>query len=247
MAELSFFVGVIGNIISLLMFLSPAGTFRRIIRNKSTEEFESFPYVCTWLNSSLWTYYGIIKPGAYLVATINSFGVVVQSFFLGVFLIYAPSAMKAKTGILVGILDIGMLTAAIVVSELVLEGEKRIEALGFVCAGLNIMMYASPLSIMKTVIKSKSVEYMPFMLSLFFFFNGGIWTFYAFLVHDWFLAVPNGMGLLLGLTQLLLYAIYRNARKPLLPLNTSIITSQQQQLDSQTQPLISSSHPRPQP
>uniref|UniRef100_A0A9I9EC42 Uncharacterized protein n=1 Tax=Cucumis melo TaxID=3656 RepID=A0A9I9EC42_CUCME len=99
---------------------------------------------------------------------------------------------------------------------------------------------------MKTVIKSKSVEYMPFMLSLFFFFNGGIWTFYAFLVHDWFLAVPNGMGLLLGLTQLLLYAIYRNARKPLLPLNTSIITSQQQQLDSQTQPLISSSHPQPQ-
>uniref|UniRef100_A0A9I9CBX8 Bidirectional sugar transporter SWEET17-like n=1 Tax=Cucumis melo TaxID=3656 RepID=A0A9I9CBX8_CUCME len=164
MAELSFFVGVIALMNNLIIeyilieqetlspsscsFLRRKGTFRRIIRNKSTEEFESFPYVCTWLNSSLWTYYGIIKPGAYLVATINSFGVVVQSFFLGVFLIYAPSVMKAKTGILVGILDIGMLTAAIVVSELVLEGEKRIEALGFVCAGLNIMMYASPLSIM---------------------------------------------------------------------------------------------------
>ncbi|XP_038881469.1 bidirectional sugar transporter SWEET17 isoform X2 [Benincasa hispida] len=226
------------------MFLSPVGTFQRIIRNKSTEQFESFPYVCTWLNSSLWTYYGIIKPGAYLVATINTFGVVVQSFFLGVFLIYAPSAMKVRTGILVGILDIGMLTATIAVSELALEGGKRIGALGFVCAGLNIMMYASPLSVMKTVIKSRSVEYMPFMLSLFFFLNGGIWTFYAFLVHDWFLAVPNGMGLGLGLTQLLLYAIYRNAKRPL---NTSIITSQHQQQNSQTQPLISSSHPDPQP
>ncbi|XP_023522068.1 bidirectional sugar transporter SWEET17-like [Cucurbita pepo subsp. pepo] len=241
MAELSFFVGVIGNVISVLMFLSPVGTFWRIIKKKSTEEFESFPYVCTWLNSSLWTYYGVIKPGAYLVATVNSFGVVVQSFFLGVFLIYAPSAMKAKTGIMVGILDIGFFATAIVVSQLVLDGETRIGALGFVCAGLNIIMYGSPLSVMKTVIKNRSVEYMPFMLSFFFFLNGGIWTFYAFLLSDWFLAVPNGIGLGLGLAQIAIYGVYRNA-KPL-PLKTSIRTQQEQ--DSQTQPLISSSNPEP--
>ncbi|XP_022138127.1 bidirectional sugar transporter SWEET16 [Momordica charantia] len=237
MAELSFFVGVIGNVISVLMFLSPAATFRRILRRKSTEEFDSFPYVCTWLSSSLWTYYGIVKPGAYLVATVNSFGVVVQSFFLAVFLIYAPPPMKTKTGILVGILDIGFLTTAIVVSQAALGEETRIGALGFVCAGLNIIMYASPLSVMKTVVRSRSVEYMPFMLSLFFFINGGIWTFYAFLQHDWFLAVPNGMGLGLGLAELLLYGIYRNA-KPLLPLKSSTTSSEK---DCLTQPLIISS------
>ncbi|KAF3676043.1 Bidirectional sugar transporter SWEET16 [Capsicum annuum] len=51
---------------------------------------------------------------------------------------------------------------------------------------------------------------MPFLLSFFFFLNGGVWTLYAVLVADWFLGVPNGMGLFLGAVQLIIYAIYRN-------------------------------------
>ncbi|GMP40136.1 hypothetical protein CsSME_00010698 [Camellia sinensis var. sinensis] len=66
MESLSFYVGVIGNIISVLLFLSPLGTFLRIVKHQSTEEFESFPYICTQLSSTLWTYYGITKPGSYL-------------------------------------------------------------------------------------------------------------------------------------------------------------------------------------
>ncbi|RVW97799.1 Bidirectional sugar transporter SWEET16 [Vitis vinifera] len=49
---------------------------------------------------------------------------------------------------------------------------------------------------------------MPFLLSFFFFLNGGIWTFYAILVKDFFLGVPNGIGFLLGTAQMVLYAIY---------------------------------------
>ncbi|PQQ00218.1 bidirectional sugar transporter SWEET17 isoform X3 [Prunus yedoensis var. nudiflora] len=72
MEGLILFVGVIGNIISVLMFLAPVGTFWRIVKHRSTEDFESLPYVCTFLNSFLWTYYGIIRPaGGLLVATVN--------------------------------------------------------------------------------------------------------------------------------------------------------------------------------
>ncbi|KAK8671149.1 hypothetical protein V6N13_037754 [Hibiscus sabdariffa] len=218
MEELSFFVGVIGNVVSVLVFLSPVGTFWRIIKHGSTEDFESVPYVCTLLNSSLWTYYGITKPGAYLVATVNGFGILAEAVYVVLFLVYAPRKTKAKTGILVGIIDVGFLAAAILVTRLALEGESRIDAIGFMCAGLNIIMYGSPLAAMKTVVSSKSVEYMPFFLSFFLFLNGGIWAFYAFLEQDIFLGVPNGIGFLLGTAQLLLYAVYSNAR----PSNNSI-------------------------
>ncbi|KAF3456242.1 hypothetical protein FNV43_RR00892 [Rhamnella rubrinervis] len=212
MKSLSFFIGVIGNIISVLMFLSPVGTFWRIIKERTTGDFESVPYICTFLSSFLWTYYGITKPDGLLVATVNGFGILVETVYITVFLIYAPAKMKAKTGILIGILDVGFVAAAILVTRLALEGDARIDAIGLLCAALNIIMYASPLSAMKTVVTSKSVEYMPFWLSFFLFLNGGIWTLYAFLVRDYFLGVPNGAGFLLGTAQLVLYAIYRNAK-----------------------------------
>lgn len=42
-----------------------------------------------------------------------------------------------------------------------------------------------------TVVRSKSVEYMPFLLSFFIFLNSGVWTLYAFLLSDYFLGVSS--------------------------------------------------------
>ncbi|KAI9194448.1 hypothetical protein LWI28_006111 [Acer negundo] len=237
MEDLSFFVGIIGNVISVLVFLSPLGTFIRIVKHKSTEDFQSLPYICTFLNSSLWTYYGITNPGEYLVATVNGFGILVEAVYVSLFLIYAPSRqIRITTSVLVGILDVGFLAAAILVTQLVLEGEVRIYAIGLMGAVLNIIMYASPLSAMKTVVTTKSVEYMPFLLSFFLFLNGGIWALYALLVGDYFLGVPNGTGFLLGTAQLLLYAIYRNGK----PSKTTSVPDSLEE-GTQHQPLISSS------
>lgn len=41
----------------------------------------------------------------------------------------------------------------------------------------------------KTVVMTKSVEYMPFLLSFMLFINGGVWTVYAVLTSDWFIGV----------------------------------------------------------
>ncbi|KAB2054344.1 hypothetical protein ES319_A12G249400v1 [Gossypium barbadense] len=65
----------------------------------------------------------------------------------------------------------------------------------------------------KLVISTKSVEYMPFFLSLASFANGVAWTTYAFLPFDPFIAVPNGLGTLFSLAQLLLYATYYESTK----------------------------------
>ncbi|KAK4491370.1 hypothetical protein RD792_002109 [Penstemon davidsonii] len=203
-----------GNAISVLMFLSPVSTFVRIVRNKSIEEFESFPYICTLLNSSLWTYYGVTKPGSYLVATVNGFGVVVEIIYIAFFLTFAPPLKRGRTALVFVVVNIGVLAAAMSVTYFLMSGETKIYAIGIMASALNVIMYGSPLSAMKTVVTTKSVEYMPFLLSFFLFLNGGVWTFYAVLVHDFFLGVPNAIGFFLGTLQLVLYAIYTiNPRK----------------------------------
>lgn len=208
MISLVYVTGVLGNIMSGLVYLSPAPTFWRIVKRRSTEEFESLPYICKLLNAYFWVYYGLIEPDSLLVATVNMFGALVEIIFLTIFLLFAPSRMKARTAILVAILDVGFPAAAILLTQFMLHEEIRIVVAGLLCVAFSMIAYASPLSAMKTVVTTKSVEYMPFLLSFILFLNGGVWALYALLAKDLFVGIPNGAGFLLGTAQLILYAIY---------------------------------------
>lgn len=68
----------------------------RIVKHRSTGEFESIPYICTLLNSALWTYYGVTKAGSLLVATVNGFGVVVEIVYVTLFLVFASPRMRVS-------------------------------------------------------------------------------------------------------------------------------------------------------
>ncbi|XP_043710628.1 bidirectional sugar transporter SWEET16-like [Telopea speciosissima] len=209
MASLSFIVGIIGNIISILVFTSPIGTFSRVVKKKSTEDFKGLPYICTLLSTSLWTFYGLMKPGGLLIATVNGAGTFLQFIYVTLFLIYAPKETKVKSMKLVAVLNIGFFGLVVGLSLLVIHRGLRLTVVGTICAGLTLGMYASPLAAMRTVIKTKSVEYMPFSLSFFLFLNGGVWSVYAVLVKDFFVGIPNIIGFFLGSLQLVIYAMYK--------------------------------------
>ncbi|KAM5554496.1 bidirectional sugar transporter SWEET17 [Rosa sericea] len=200
--------GVLGNIMSGLLYLSPTNVFVRIAKRRSTEEFESIPYISKLLNAYFWVYYGFIKPNSVLVATVNVFGAAVEIVFLTIFLLFAPPRMKVRTAILVVVLDVAFPGATILLTHFLLDGDKRIDVAGLWCVIFSMIAYASPLSAMKTVVALQSVEYMPFLLSFIFFLNGGVWTVYAILAKDLFVGIPNGSGFLLGTAQLILYFIY---------------------------------------
>ncbi|XP_042516765.1 bidirectional sugar transporter SWEET16-like [Macadamia integrifolia] len=210
MASLSFIIGIIGNIISILVFTSPIGTFRRVVKKKSTEDFKGLPYICTLLSTSLWTFYGLMKPGGLLIATVNGAGAFLQFIYVTLFLIYAPKETKVKSMKLVAVLNVGFFGLVVGLSLLVIHGGLRLTVVGTICAGLTLGMYASPLAVMRTVIKMKSVEFMPFSLSFFLFLNGGVWSVYAVLVKDFFVGMPNVIGFVLGSLQLVIYGVYRN-------------------------------------
>ncbi|WVZ56872.1 hypothetical protein U9M48_007343 [Paspalum notatum var. saurae] len=215
MADPSFFVGVLGNIISILVFASPIATFRRIVKHKSTEDFRWLPYATTLLSTSLWTFYGLLKPGGLLVVTVNGAGAALEAAYVTLYLVYAPRETKVKMAKLVLAMNVGFLAAVVAVTLAALHGGARLFAVGLLCAALTIGMYAAPLGAMRTVVKTRSVEYMPFSLSFFLFLNGGVWSVYSVLVKDYFIGIPNAIGFVLGTAQLVLYLAYRKkaARK----------------------------------
>ncbi|XP_009588446.1 bidirectional sugar transporter SWEET4-like isoform X1 [Nicotiana tabacum] len=210
-----FAFGVIGNIISLILFLSPLPTFVRIRKKKSVERFSAVPYLATFINCGLWVLYGIplVHPHSILVVTTNGTGFAIEGVYLTLFLLYSDRKKRTKIFLIIVGEIIFLASLAILVLTLVQTHAKRSAIVGSICIAGNILMYASPLAIMKLVITTKSVEFMPFFLSLFSFLNGVSWTTYALIPLDAFVLAPNSMGIALGLAQLLLYAMYYKSTK----------------------------------
>ncbi|XVF39140.1 hypothetical protein PTKIN_Ptkin01aG0011900 [Pterospermum kingtungense] len=211
MDVLHFLFGLFGNATALFLFLSPTITFKRIIRSKSTEQFSGIPYVMTLLNCLLSAWYGLpfVSKNNLLVSTINGTGAAIESIYVLIFIFYAPKKEKAKIlGLFTFVLAV--FSAVALISLFALQGSHRKLFCGLAATIFSIIMYASPLSIMRMVIKTKSVEFMPFFLSLFVFLCGTSWFVYGLLGRDAFVAIPNGFGCGLGTMQLILYFIYRN-------------------------------------
>ncbi|CAL0319462.1 unnamed protein product [Lupinus luteus] len=211
MAVLHLVFGIFGNALALFLFLAPLITFKRIVANKSTEKFSGIPYIMTLLNCLLSAWYGLpfVSSDNIPVSTINGVGTVIETIYIMIFIIFAPRKQKAK---IIGLFtfELAVFSIVVFVSLFALHGSSRKLFCGFASAICSIIMYASPLSIMRVVIRTKSVEFMPFYLSLFVFLCGTSWFIFGLLGRDPFLAVPNGVGSGLGAIQLILYFIYRD-------------------------------------
>ncbi|XP_004498378.1 bidirectional sugar transporter SWEET1 [Cicer arietinum] len=209
-----FMFGVFGNAFGLFLFLAPIITFKRIIVHKSTEKFSGIPYIMTLLNCLLSAWYGLpfVSPNNILVSIINGTGAIIETIYVFTFIFYAPKKEKVKISGLFAFV-ITVFSAVVLISLFALHGNSRKVFCGFAAAIFSIIMYGSPLSIMRLVIKTKSVEFMPFFLSLFVFLCGTSWFIFGLLGHDPFIAVPNGVGSALGTVQLILYLIYRDNKE----------------------------------
>lgn len=208
MANLNFIFGLLGNLTTGLVYLSPAKTFWHIVQRRSTEEFESIPYISKLLNAYFWVWYGIVKPNSVLVASVNGFGAALEIIYVIVFLIFAPPMMRGRTAVLAGVCDVVFPGTTVLVTQIFFDRDVQIKVSGFLSLCFSMVAYSSPLSAMKTVVVTKSVEYMPFLLSFILFINGAVWTVYAVLTKDLFIGIPNGSGFILGAAQLVLYAMY---------------------------------------
>nr|WGU30682.1 bidirectional sugar transporter SWEET11 [Allium sativum] len=207
---LTFAFGLLGNIISFAVYLAPAPTFRRILRKKSTEGFQSFPYVVALFSAMMLIYYAIIKTNTYLLITINAVGVIIETTYITIFLIYAPKKARMNTVKWILILVVGLFSAIVLVSLIFFKGPDRVKIVGWFNMTFSVSVFAAPLSIIRLVIRTKSVEFMPFFLSFFLTLSAIAWFFYGLLTHDIYVATPNILGFTFGVLQMVLYIVYKD-------------------------------------
>ncbi|TXG66248.1 hypothetical protein EZV62_007523 [Acer yangbiense] len=208
-------------------------TFYMIYKKKSSEGYQSIPYVAALCSSILFLYYGFLK-SVFLIISINSIGCAIESAYLIFYLIYAPPKEKGSSNIvvvlffrvltnkllhlqkftvkLILLLNVGAIGLVMFITNCLIKGPKRMTAVGWICVAYNIATFAAPLSIVRRVIKTKSVEFMPFSLSLSLTLCATSWFFYGLFVKDYFIATPNVLGFVFGIAQMILYFIYKNKK-----------------------------------
>ncbi|KAF3327661.1 bidirectional sugar transporter SWEET14-like protein [Carex littledalei] len=198
-----------GNIFSFMVYLAPIPTFRRVYKAKSTLDFQSVPYVVALFSAMLWIFYALIKTNSVLLITINSVGCVIESVYIVMFLIFAPPKSRVRTFGYMFLLN-GVVFAGIVLFTMFLShGINRATILGWICMTFSVSVFAAPLSIIRLVIRTRSVEFMPLALSCFLTASAVCWGLYGAFSHDRYIALPNVLGFLFGVGQIGLYLYYR--------------------------------------
>ncbi|GAB2293223.1 hypothetical protein Dimus_027431 [Dionaea muscipula] len=159
-------------------------------------------------------YYALLKENNHIILiTINSVGCIIEGTYLTVFMIYATSQTKVRTTWLLILFNVVLYGLIILFTMLLSGGEQRVTVVGWICASFSLCVFASPLSVMGRVIRAKSVEFIPFGLSLSLTLSALVWFLYGLVIKDFYVAVPNVLGFICGIAQMILYMIYKDARK----------------------------------
>ncbi|KAL3839131.1 hypothetical protein ACJIZ3_023722 [Penstemon smallii] len=234
--HLAFAFGLLGNVISFMVYLAPLPTFRQIYKKKTSEGFQSIPYVVALFSAMLWIYYALLKSDTTLLITINSVGCFIETIYVAVHLFYAPKKARVQTLKLIVLLIVCGFGFIVLSTHFLVKPSKQANVVGWFCLVFSLCVFVAPLCIVRKVIRTKSVEYMPFLLSFFLTLSAVMWFFYGLLIKDYVVAIPNVLGFSFGVLQMVLYSIYRNADK---------INTEQKLPEIQTQIIILDNHKIP--
>lgn len=119
-----------------------------MFRKKSTEGFQSTPYVVTLFSCMLWIFYALLKSGSELLVTINGVGCVIETVYIAMYLVYAPRGARLLTAKMLLGLNVGVFGLVALVTMVLSKGTLRVHVLGWICVTVALSVFAAPLSIM---------------------------------------------------------------------------------------------------
>jgi len=205
---------VLGALRVLMVGISPLPDFYRIHKTHTTGEVSILPITLLFCNSFMWTIYGYSTSNIFPVLVCNLYGMTTSTVFSCIYYrwstdraaihkIWTRAAFVLAAGTLYLVLGSCGATNQ--------THDQVASTFGFIAVGINIALYASPLTSMKKVIQTKDASSLPITLIAVFLGNAALWVVFALTVGDMFVMVPNLLGMLLCGAQVALYVKYRPA------------------------------------
>ncbi|KAL4452035.1 hypothetical protein ABPG75_007697 [Micractinium tetrahymenae] len=191
-------VAAIGGVVALILFLAPMKAVLRARQDRVLGDLNPLPFPALTANCAGWVAYSYITDDV-LVLWPNMCGYLLALFYT--FSCYGLADAKTRdrqAAILLLFSAVLMVVGAVgTLGDMEYDSLKRLW--GFTSNAILIIFYASPLSTCLEVLRTRCSASLNLPLSVMNVINGTLWVIYGIAIKDLFLAVPNGIGAVLGL------------------------------------------------
>jgi solute carrier family 50 protein (sugar transporter) len=197
--------GYVGSLISTYFFLAPVVPILKLIKGESSvKDTPGILLICSLLNCILWAMYGLLKD-RFLQYAPNGLGGSITLIWITIYLIYLGDKK-----ILFALLFNCCLTACTIGLCLLFYFAIDAELTGKIVLIFNVLMYAAPGEKMYTVCKTGNYKLIPIWSTIGAAACSGCWLIYGIYVGDIYVIIPNALGVICSIIQLIVYSIYKN-------------------------------------
>uniref|UniRef100_A0A1E1X2H5 Sugar transporter SWEET1 n=1 Tax=Amblyomma aureolatum TaxID=187763 RepID=A0A1E1X2H5_9ACAR len=202
-------VGDLALVFTIVNYASGVQICRKVREKGGTHDLSPLPFFAGILATFLWLEYGLMKEDPILI-WVNAIGLLLQASFLGYF--YSYTKVKATLNWKIFVLLIVLAGIYYEVTYFISNKDVALSIVGLMGCIAAFLFFASPLSSLLHVVRTQSVETLPFPLIMSAFIVSSLWTLYGFVCEDPFIYTPNIMGTLITACQLALFMIYPSGK-----------------------------------
>ena len=196
--------GIIGSFIALYFFFAPIVPILKLIRGESSvKDTPGILLICSFLNCILWAMYGLLKD-RFLQYAPNGLGGSITLIWITIYLIYLAEK-KIHFALLYNFCLIACVMGLCLLFYFVIDAEIT----GKIVLIFNVLMYAAPGEKMYTVCKTGNYKLIPIWSTIGAAACSGCWLIYGIVVKDINVIIPNALGIICSIIQLIVYSIYR--------------------------------------
>ena len=225
--------GFLAPIASVVVGLSPFPTVHRIVHDGKVGDFPLLPYTVMIISATMWFAYGLLRGEAQIWAC-NGIALVMGLYYLLNYIRFAHTASTATTlpGTVEQHIHAALFTmmACVLWTILQFSGQDPAWLIGKVGMVFGVLLFASPLTVLRVVIETKSALSIPLPFTIASTINCFLWSVSGlWQLGDPNIYIPNLLGLGFSLAQLALKVYYQENLLDEIALDAQMLTEEEQE------------------
>ena len=195
--------GWTGTAICTYFFFAPVVPFLQVLKGKlNYKDSPGILLIMSFMNCILWADYGLVK-NDFQVYFANCIGGTITLIWITIYLIFLGNqnvllSLSYNVGLILVVIGIMLLFYFIISMKIT----------GYCAMIFNVLMYAAPGEKIYQVIMTKNYKLIPIFSVVGGFAGSLCWLMYGLYQKDLNLIIPNGLGLIAAIIQVVVYLIY---------------------------------------